>query len=89
MRGCLADHGPTGPQRARVGVHLGFVLAPETSARPNYASGECDDVTKEMDRFEASGFLEKGPVLVNNPMAYIAKKEAGTGRIITDMNSHP
>ena len=50
----------------------------------NYASGECDEVLAELDRFEAAGFLEDGPVECINPIAYIPKKEAGKGRIIID-----
>ena len=31
------------------------------------------------------GFLEKGEVVVNNPIAFVPKKEVGKGRIIIDM----
>ena len=69
---------------ARDGVRLGFTTKPPRRLMKNYASGECDEVLAELDRFEAAGFLEDGCVECINPIAYIPKKEAGKGRIIID-----
>ena len=69
---------------ARDGVRLGFTAKPPRRMMRNYASGECDEVLAELDRFEAAGFLEDGDVECINPIAYIPKKEAGKGRIIID-----
>ena len=71
--------------RIRDGARLGLLKEPAGKLMANYTSGECDEVTKEMDRFESAGFLEKSDVISTvNPMAFVPKKETGKGRIITD-----
>lgn len=73
-------------EEIRLGLAIGLLERPPTSKLPNYASGECDAVTEELDRFEASGFLECGDVEVINPSASVPKREAGAKpRVIIDM----
>ena len=74
----------------RNGTKLGFTTTPEHGFRRNHPTGEHPDVMLELERFERSGFIEKGSVAVNNPLAYVPKKPlpdgtAVIGRTLVDM----
>ena len=69
----------------REGVELGFQSEPDSGFRPNHPTGEHRDVGQELDRFHRCGFVERGHIASQSPLAYVPKRAAGIGRVIYDM----